>query len=113
MLSFKSATVLLLFALLFCGEIAAQTGPTGGLSGVVTDPSGAAIPGARIHVKGEGTGLTRDGETNASGYWEVRFLPLGTYRVEVRASGFQTLVQTGVKVEAAVPWVLPSATESS
>jgi hypothetical protein len=78
------------------------------LSGIVTDPSKSAIPGANVVVRSEETGTTREVQTNEAGNWEVRFLPLGTYQVEIQAPGFQTLVQTGIKVEAAVLTPLPS-----
>jgi hypothetical protein len=80
----------------------AQSGPTGGLSGVVTDPSGKLAPGARIALRNEATGLSRQTQTNDEGYWEARFLPVGQYRVEIELNGFQKHVETGLTVEAAV-----------
>ncbi|OFW35273.1 MAG: hypothetical protein A3J28_12200 [Acidobacteria bacterium RIFCSPLOWO2_12_FULL_60_22] len=87
----------------------AQTGPTGGLSGVITDPSRAVIPNATVQVKNEETGLVRKSKSNVEGYWEVRVLPVGKYQVETEAAGFQRLVQTGIAVEAAVVSWLPAA----
>jgi hypothetical protein len=93
----------LVCALVFVSITAsAQSGPTGGLSGVVTDPSGAAIPGANIEAKNEETNWTRSTESNASGSWEIRFLPVGKYKLEFIANGFQKLVQKDIAVEAAV-----------
>jgi hypothetical protein len=94
----KRIAVLLVYA----GLGLAQTGPTGGLSGVVTDPSGHVVPGAEVRVLGVETGLERRAKTNPEGYWDARFLPVGKYRVEVEAPGFQKLVQEAVAVEAAV-----------
>jgi hypothetical protein len=70
----------------------AQTGPSGGLSGVVTDPSGRVVSGADVKVQNRGTAFARDVKTNDEGYWETRFLPTGRYEVTVEKSGFQKLV---------------------
>jgi hypothetical protein len=86
----------------------AQSGPTGGLSGTVTDPAGSAVPGAAIEVKNVATGLRRQATTNDQGYWEVRFLPTGKYRVQIESTGFQKLVQTDLNVEAAVISTVPA-----
>lgn len=80
----------------------AQSGPTGGLSGVVTDSTGSTVPSAQVKVTGDANGLSRETRTSDRGYWEVRFLPVGKYRVEIESSGFRKLVETGVTVEAAV-----------
>ena len=104
----KQQVSLLALTLLFaCATATAQTGPTGGLSGAITDPSGAAIPGAKVEVKNEETSWTRLTESNTSGSWEIRFLPVGKYRVEIEANGFQKLVQKNIAVEAAVVSQLP------
>ena len=98
-----------LVAVLFLSTFAmGQTSPTGGLSGVITDPSRAVIPNAAVQVKSEETGLVRKSKSNAEGYWEVRVLPVGKYQVEIEAAGFQRLVQTGIAVEAAVVSWLPA-----
>jgi hypothetical protein len=98
----------LAFLLLAATAALPQTGPTGGLSGTVTDPAGAAIPDASIQVRNTATGLTRDTKTNDQGYWEVRFLPAGKYQVQVETTGFGKTVQTGLEVEAAVISSIPT-----
>lgn len=80
----------------------AQSGPAGGLSGVVSDPSGGVVIGAIVRVASEDTGLSRETSTDEQGGWEIRGLPVGKYRVEVDAAGFQKLVRAGVTVQAAV-----------
>ena len=96
-------------ALLLCPLLAfAQSGPNGGLSGTLTDATGAVIPGARVEVKNQDTGLTRETKANTEGYWELRSLPTGKYQVTVEAEGFQKLVQTSLTVEAAVVASVPS-----
>ncbi len=86
---------------LACGfylSASAQT-VTGTLSGAVTDAAGAVILGARVTAKNAETGLTREGATNAEGYFNMPFLPIGVYDVTAEARGFQKVVKTGVSVE--------------
>ena len=86
----------------------AQTGPTGGLSGTVKDPTDAAVPDAAVEIKNTETGLSRKAKSNAEGHWEVRFLPTGRYQVQIEANGFQKLIQTDLLVEAAVLANIPA-----
>ena len=57
---------------------------TATIRGTVTDPSQAAIDGAKVTLKGEDTGFTRTTTTNASGIYVFPELVVGSYRVEVR-----------------------------
>ena len=58
------------------------------VQGLVTDPSGAVVPNAKIIVRNIATGFERSTETDSSGNYQVAALPVGVYRVEVQASGF-------------------------
>jgi hypothetical protein len=102
----KNVSAALHLAALSC-HVFAQTGPTGGLSGIVTDPAGAAVPAAAVHAANVDTGLTRQAVTNDQGDWEIRFLPTGNYDVRVEAPGFRSTVRAGLKVEAAVVASIP------
>jgi hypothetical protein len=62
---------------------------TASIKGTVTDPSGAAVVGAKVTVKGP-LGIDRAGQTNAGGDYEIPALPPGVYSVEVQMNGFQT-----------------------
>jgi Carboxypeptidase regulatory-like domain/TonB dependent receptor len=62
------------------------------LQGRVVDPNGAVVAGANITVRNLATGLERATKTDSEGNYQVAALPIGTYRVEVRASGFQTQI---------------------
>jgi hypothetical protein len=104
----KRQTITTLVLLLCAAPAFAQSGPAGGLSGTVTDPAGAAVPGALVLVRNENTGLSRELKTNNEGYWETRLLPTGSYQISIEANGFQKLVQTKVLVEAAVLASVPS-----
>ena len=67
--------------------------------GTVTDPSGAAIVGARVTVTNDATQQSRDTVTAANGNFVVPDLPVSTYKLSVTANGFKTFVQDGVLVQ--------------
>lgn len=104
----KFALTLSLALLLWAPIASSQTGPTGGLSGTVTDPAGSRIPEAAVEVKNSATGFSRQVKTNPDGYWETRFLPTGKYEIQIEAKGFHKLVQTDISVEAAVVVAVPA-----
>ena len=62
---------------------------TGRIIGNVTDPSGAPILGAQVTVTHTGTKLGHTTATDATGYYQVLSLPIGTYEVTVEAAGFR------------------------
>ncbi len=64
---------------------------TGSITGTVLDPSGAAIPGARISATSYGTNLKYSVISNAAGAYNLLFLPIGRYTVEVEAPNFKKL----------------------
>jgi hypothetical protein len=72
------------------------TGPTGAITGTITDPSGAVVPGARITVRDEGTNATREAQTNEDGDYTVALLPPAHYRVSAEKAGFRRSVLPGV-----------------
>ena len=61
------------------------------ISGRVTDPSGAVVPGAMVTVKSLETGATRTVTTNDSGDYTVLGLPLGPQEVKAACPGFTAL----------------------
>jgi hypothetical protein len=75
---------------------------TGAIIGTVKDSTGGALPGVTVVVRSEKTGETRTVVTDASGFYQVRVLPTGTYRLSFTLDGFKTIAQEGVPVEAAV-----------
>ena len=66
----------------------AQTS-SGTLTGVVSDPGGAVVPGASITVQNTATGETRKTVTNGSGIFSIPALPPGPYTVDAAAKGFE------------------------
>jgi hypothetical protein len=63
----------------------------GEIAGSVADRSGAAVPGAHVTVRAASGGEARAAVTNPQGRFGVAGLPSGTYQVQVRAQGFNTL----------------------
>ena len=66
------------------------------LSGTVTDPSGAVVPGVSVTIVGRGTGLKRSALTDTAGEYRFAGLPAGNYSVHIEKTGFQTQVREGV-----------------
>lgn len=87
-------TLVWLFVLLLCGSWACKAQTTAAqLSGLITDPSGALIPGASITATNVATGTSRKGLSNDSGNYTLSLLPPGTYRVLVEKEGFSPLTE--------------------
>jgi len=68
------------------------------LEGTVTDKSGAVVPGAKVTITDEATGVSRNTVTGGSGFYRIAGLPPGKYKVEVEATSFKKSTQTGVEV---------------
>ena len=92
-----------------------DTDPTTSLSGVVTDPSGAAITGATVVATDRPTGVIRNVRTDKTGYYLVEELPPGVYRLEAQSPGFQKQSQIAVvsAVEQSVKNLVLSASQNS
>jgi len=93
-------TVLCLTLLLSAGTAVAQSA-FGSIGGSVTDPQGAAIPGATVTVTNESTNTKQTTQTNASGYFVFPALRAATYTVTAEKEGFKKLEKTGVVLVAA------------
>ncbi|MBV9181722.1 MAG: TonB-dependent receptor, partial [Acidobacteria bacterium] len=71
----------------------AQNIVTGDLSGVVTDPSGAVVPGATVTLKSSSTGATQSATTSSGGVYRFALLKPGAYRLNVSQKGFKSVDQ--------------------
>jgi hypothetical protein len=94
------ASIALLLAL-DASPVRAQTGGNSGVTGRITDSTGAAIAGATVTLTGAEIGLVRTTTSNAGGDWEIRFVPPGTCRLTFEYSGFKTLRRDGIAVTTA------------
>jgi hypothetical protein len=81
----------------------AQSIISGDVTGTITDPSGAAIPGATVTLTNVNTNSSQQTTSNAEGTYHFAFVPPGAYKVGVSATGFQTLTRPGVSVSAGQP----------
>ncbi len=91
----------LLLALPFATLAYGQGGANGTILGTVTDNSGAVVAGAAVDITNTATNVTNHTQTTSSGDFTVPFLPPGTYRVSVQASGFQKSVIADVTLVVA------------
>jgi hypothetical protein len=81
-------------------RVNAQTA-TGQITGTIKDATGAVVPGAKVTVTSEQTGLTRDSVSNGSGDYSFTLLPVGVYSVSAAQPGFQTAKRSGIQLNVA------------
>jgi hypothetical protein len=72
------------------------------VSGTITDPSGAVVPGVSVTIVSQGTGLKRSALTDTAGEYRFAGLPIGNYSLRVEKAGFQSQVREGVDLNSAV-----------
>src|SRR5712691_999835 len=76
-----------------------QGAETGGITGVVKDPHGATVAGAKVEIYNERTGtLERGLTTQSDGAYTATLLPPSSYRVEITAASFKRYRAVGVQV---------------
>src|SRR6266852_2392379 len=85
---------------LVCAIAALAQTSRGTVTGSVTDPNGAVIPGAEVQLKNTATNQIRTAATNDSGLFRFEAVDLAVYDVSIRAKGFKTVTNTGVLVQA-------------
>lgn len=66
------------------------------ISGLITDPSNAAVASATITVTSVSTGATRSTVTGATGRYRILSLPVGEYEVRAQKQGFAQEIRTGI-----------------
>jgi hypothetical protein len=94
-------SVLLAIAILLgCQAAFAQVRIVGSINGKVQDPSGAVVPGAKVVLKDEGTGISKEIAASGEGTFGFPDLSHGTYQITAGAPGFQQGVVQHIEVIA-------------
>jgi outer membrane receptor protein involved in Fe transport len=76
------------------GSLKAQSNISGDIAGTVTDPSGAAVPNAKVTVSNPTNGEVKATTSGSAGEFRVSLLSPGTYKVSATAAGFETTDQS-------------------
>src|SRR5205085_2507666 len=95
----RSAAIVLLLLLAFVSVTAQEF--RGSLSGNVTDPNGAALPGATVEIKNVETNAASTATTNEQGGYSFPLLQPGKYTMTVTAQGFNTVQREGIEIRVA------------
>ena len=99
----RLTTFLSLFLILFCFALAspgnAQIAGTGSIQGSVADKSGALIPNATVTLVNKDTQVKQTTHTDGAGAYVFPNISIGTYIVDISATGFQSYEQTGIVLE--------------
>ncbi len=91
---------------LMCGALAAQEFRAT-LSGIVTDPSGAAVPGASVKATNNANNQAREVKTNGRGLYAIPYLDPGVYTVEITANGFSPVKRQDITLNVSQDLNLP------
>jgi hypothetical protein len=91
----------LLALALMTASAQAQSGSAGTVHGTVTDPSGAVIPGATVHLSNQVSGFERTTTTDAAGLFQFGNVPFNPYRINISATGFAPASQN-VEIRSSV-----------
>ena len=88
----------LIFLFCFAFAISAFAQQQGAITGVVSDPQGAVIPGAKVTARNNATNVVYEATTSGGGTFTIPGLPPGLYTVEVAVEGFRTWQAPDVRV---------------
>src|SRR4051812_47067193 len=93
--------VAVLLCLLFAPILTSAQTITATITGTVTDPTGAVVPGATVTATSKETGLSKTATTNDDGRFTITFLNPGLYEIKAEGSGFKQAVRSDIKLETA------------
>src|SRR5258706_8870923 len=71
----------------------------GTITGTISDPANAIIPGAKVSAKNVETGAAYETVTTGTGNYTLPSLPVGSYDLTVEASGFGRYLQQGITIQ--------------
>ena len=98
----KSHLAAFFLVVLFSTAAYSQSGSSGSITGVVTDPSGAVVPNATVEARNPVSGFSRTAVTDAAGKFDIPNVPFNPYHVTIAGAGFATYA-TDVAVRLTVP----------
>jgi hypothetical protein len=96
----KTKLCRVIFAFLVFAVSAVAQVNTATLSGIVTDPSGAQVPGTQLTIQNEQTGASFNATSNSSGQYTFNFLPVGRYTLKIQQTGFNDQTRRGIDLSA-------------
>lgn len=98
--SMASRAVVLAVALIAAAVAARAQTDTATITGLVTDASGATVPGAAVQAVNQDNGLEYATQSNATGNYVLTALPIGNYDLTATSDGFQTLFRPNIVLNA-------------
>jgi hypothetical protein len=96
---FVRALVLAVLSAVLGSNIFAQSTAT--LNGTVTDATGAVVANAKVVATNQATGVETTTQTGTAGAYLLPSLPIGIYRIQITASGFQSSIISNLKLDVA------------
>ena len=98
----RIASRMAVWGVIFCATFASAQGiVTGSVSGVVEDPTGAVVAGAKVTARHLETNRLFTTETTSAGTFSLRTLPIGTYDLKIEIQEYRAFCCPGVGVTAA------------
>ncbi len=82
-----------------CAAVA-MASTTGSITGIVTDASGAVVPGATVTATEEATGVATKVQTDGAGFYNFPNLLVGNYDLTVEQKGFKSYAKTAIRIDA-------------
>ncbi len=104
---YRSCILSVALAALFAAGASSQT-QLATVSGAITDPSGAVVPGVSVTIVSQGTGLKRTALTDTAGEYRFAGLPIGNYSLRFEKAGFQSQVREGLQLNSAAEVTIDS-----
>ena len=90
----------LVACLVMVASLAFGQGGNGTITGTLTDPGGAVIPGATVEAQNTATGVVFSAVSTATGNYTISQLAIGTYVVTVKVQGFKTYTHSNIAITA-------------
>lgn len=105
-MALRRVVVGMFLVLCLCSSLVLAQVGTSSITGLVTDPSGAVVPNAKVVATNEATGVEYSGATNATGNYTFSSLPPGAYSIAIRQAGFQNFTSVHNILTVGAPLVI-------